>query len=337
MSVRPPVDRERSRSPVAYERHASVMPPPRAPVRRIIVDEYGREYIEPPRPAVVRASVAPGARPDEPEVIYERTVPAHAISRRPEIYEDTSLYGQPSPYAPSNAPYVRRVVTQPELTGPDYRAYRERDYAPAPVVRHPDEMHQPGAERLAEVPREYLARAASVHPAGDAYQYDLPAGYQRRVVQEAPREYASVRASSVRPVEGRRYEVRHGYERVGEYGPVPVARTASVRPAEPVQQYGEVVRDQGWRGGSVRPEVREYAPSAMPEAVHRDMLPPAAPQRAYSVRPVETPVAVRQEYQQPGLRPAEGYYGQVPARRDEEVTYVGQASRHDAYGAPRRH
>jgi len=337
MSVRPAVDRERSRSPVAYERHASVMPPPRAPVRRIIVDEYGREYIEPPRPAVVRASVAPGARPDEPEVIYERTVPAQAVSRRPEIYEDTPLYGQPSPYPPSNPPYVRRVVTQPELAGPDYRAYRERDYAPRPVLRHPDEMPHPGAERLAEVPREYLARAASVRPAGDPYQYDLPVGYQRRIVEEVPREYAAVRAGSVRPVEGRRYEVRHGYERVGEYGAVPVARTATVRPAEPMQQYGEVVRDQGWRVGSVRPEVREYAPSAIPEAGHRDMLPPAAPQRAYSVRPVETPVAVRQEYQQPGLRPAEGYYGQVPGRRDEEVTYVGQASRQDAYGPPRRH
>ncbi|KAB5572390.1 hypothetical protein GE09DRAFT_1099271 [Coniochaeta sp. 2T2.1] len=338
MSVRPAVDRERSRSPIAYERHASAMPPPRAPVRRIIVDEYGREYIEPPRPAVVRASVAPGARLDEPEVIYERTVPARAMSRRPDVYEDVSPYGQLSAYPPASAPYARRVVTQPELGGPDYRAYRERDYVPRQVIRHPDEMLPPGA---VEVSREYV-RAASVRPAGDGYQYDLPAGYQRRIVEEVPREYASVRAGSVRPVEGQRYEVHHhGYERVGgEYAGAVPARTASVRPGEPVQ-YGEVVREQpGWaRVGSVRPEAREYA---QPEASRREMLPPALPQRAYSVRPGEAPMAgeVRQEYQQPASRNApEGYYAQpAPVRGDEEVTYVGQGPRQGPYpGEPRRH
>ncbi|OIW31769.1 hypothetical protein CONLIGDRAFT_629452 [Coniochaeta ligniaria NRRL 30616] len=339
MSVRPAADRERSRSPVAYERHASVMPPPRAPVRRIIVDEYGREYIEPSRPApVIRASEAPGARLEEPEIIYERTVPARAVSRRPDIYEDASMYGQPAPsYPPTSAPYARRVVTQPELTGPDYRAYRERDYPPRPMARHPDEMLPP---RAVEVPREYVARAASVRPASEAYQYDLPVGYQRRIVEEVPREYASVRAGSVRPVDGQRYEVRHGYERLREYSAVP-ARTASVRPAEPMQ-YGEVVRgDQGWRVGSVRPEVREYAPSAALPGAHREMLPPAAPGRAYSVRPGEaaSPVALRQqEYQQPALRPADGYYGQAHVRQgEEEVTYVDQVPRQDAYGGQRRH
>jgi hypothetical protein len=194
-------------------------------------------------------------------------------------------------------------------------------------------MLPPDAERRVEVPREYIARAASVRPAGDAYQYDLSAGYQRRVVEEIPREYATVRAGSVRPVEGQRYEVRHGYERVGEYGAVP-ARTASVRPPEPVR-YGEVVRDEGWRVGSVRPDVREY----VPETGHREMLPPAPPQRAYSVRPGETaaPVTIRHEYQQPSLRPADGYYGQGPGRGDEEVTYVGQVQRQDPYGLPRHH
>lgn len=335
MSVRPAVDRERSRSPAAYERHASVMPPPRAPVRRIIVDEYGREYIEPPRPApVVRASVAPGARLEEPEVIYERTIPARAVSHRPEIYQDTSTYGQHVPsYPPTNALYTRRVVTQPELTSSEYRAYRERDYAPRPVARHLDEMLPPGA---VVVPREYVARSASVRPAGDTYQYDLPPGYQRRIVEEVPREYASIRGGSVRPVEGQRYEVRHGYERLGEYSAVPT-RTASVRPAESIH-YGEVVRDKGWRVGSVRPDVREYAPNVLPEA-HREMLPPAAPGRAYSVRPggATSPVALRHEYQQPSLRPADRYYEQSPMRGEEEVTYVDQVPGQDAYGGQRRH
>ncbi|KAH8912213.1 hypothetical protein BR93DRAFT_963401 [Coniochaeta sp. PMI_546] len=335
MSVRPAVDRERSRSPIAYERHASVMPPPRAPVRRIIVDEYGREYIEPPRPPpVVRASVAPAARLEEPEIIYERTVPARVASRRPDIYEDAAMYGQPVPsYSPANAPYARRVVTQPELIGPDYRAYRERDYAPRPVARHLDEMLRPGA---VEVPREYVARAASVRPAGDAYQYDLPIGYQRRVVEEIPREYASARAGSVRPVDGQTYEVRHGYERLGEYSAVP-ARTASVRPAEQMR-YGEVVREPGWRVGSVRPDVREYAASVLPET-QREMLPPSAPGRAYSVRPGEatSPMALRQEYQQQALRPAGGYYGPAPVRGEGDIAYVDQVPRQDAYGGQRRH
>lgn len=338
MSVRPTGDRERSRSPVAYERHTSVMPPPRAPVRRIIVDEYGREYIEPPRAAtVVRASVAPVARLDEPEVIYERTVPVRAMSRKPNMYEDGSLYGQPTPsYPPFNAPYVRRVVTQPELSGPDFRAYREREYAPRPVVRHLDEMLPHGAEmesgRVAEAPREYLTRAASVRPAGDGYQYDLPAGYQRRIVEEVPREYAPVRAGSLRPVEGQRYEVRHGYERMGEYSAVPT-RAASVRPAEPMRY--EAAPRPSWRAGSVRPDAREYAPSALPEVHSREMLPPPPAGRAYSVRPGEaTSPAVRQDYQQPGLRPADGYYERPPqVRGDEEITYIGQVPRHDAYHA----
>jgi hypothetical protein len=345
MSVRPVVDRERSRSPIAYERHASAMPPPRAPVRRIIVDEYGREYIEPPRPhTVVRPSAVPVARREEPEVIYERTVPVRAVSRHHGLYEGEGLpYGQPSPSYPSgNAPYPRRVVTQPEMTaGPDYRAYRERDYVPRPMDQPVDEFLPRGAEmdsrRIAEVPRDYVVRAASVRPAGEVYRYDMPGGYSRRIVEEVPREFASARAASVRPVESQRYEVPHGYERravdMGQYGVVP-ARTASVRPAEPMQY--EAARDPGWGVGSVRPS-RDYAASVMPETP-REMLPPAA--RAYSVRPAETmpsAAAVRQEYHQPALRPADGYYGHAPAQDDQEVTYVDQRPRQDAYQGPRHH
>ncbi|KAF2971105.1 hypothetical protein GQX73_g2467 [Xylaria multiplex] len=128
MSVRPYADRARSRSPIIVERRSSAMPPPSAPPRRIVIDEYGREYIEPIRTTTVsRQSVVPPARPGDHEVVYERA-PIRATSRipAPEIVgEDGVIYRRASPgYAP------RRVITQPEY-GTGFRSYRERDY-PAP-------------------------------------------------------------------------------------------------------------------------------------------------------------------------------------------------------------
>ncbi|EWG45316.1 hypothetical protein FVEG_06143 [Fusarium verticillioides 7600] len=84
------------------------MAPHRPPPTRIIVDAYGREYIEPPRSTNIRHSAAPPARSGEPEIFYERTP-----VRRPqamEAYEEGgAVYRIRSPsYMP------RRVVTQPE-------------------------------------------------------------------------------------------------------------------------------------------------------------------------------------------------------------------------------
>lgn len=329
MSVRPVVDRQRSRSPVGYDRPMSVMPPPRAPLRRIIVDEFGREYIEPPRPvAMRRPSAIPGYHLDDAEVMYERSVPARAVSRRPDAYEaDGLMYGQPSP-AYANPPYARRVVTQPELVGPDYRAYRERDYIPRPAGRPVEEIVSSRGlvegQAGPEIPREYVARSASVRPGAEPYRYEVGGGYERRIVDEPVRDFA--RAASVRPVDPQRYEVRQGYE----YVPVP-ARAGTVRPVESAQ-YGPP-RDVEWsRFESVRPEQREYASRPEPS---REMAPPMAPPdgRAYSVRPVEanSPAVVRQEYHRP-VRPADGYYAQrPPAPADDDVRYVGQIARQDAY------
>ena len=58
-SVRPDANRDRSRSPVIRERRSPIqMAPPRGPVR-IIVDAYGREYIDPTPTPTLRQSVAP--------------------------------------------------------------------------------------------------------------------------------------------------------------------------------------------------------------------------------------------------------------------------------------
>ncbi|KAI1379413.1 hypothetical protein F4677DRAFT_409032 [Hypoxylon crocopeplum] len=226
MSVRPFADRARSRSPVVIERRSPAMAPP-APPARIVVDQYGREYIDPPRASTVaRHSVVPAPRPGEREVIYER-IPVRAPSRMPgeTFEEDGIIYRRASPtYAP------RRVITQPEY-GVDYRSYRERDYSTQPVgppghdfipVRGVTERRVPD-----EISRDYLPRAASVRPAETVPYYGLP-----NVRPDVPpRQYAA----SVYP------EVRRDAP--------PVVREFGVRPAE---------RDVSRRELSVRPIERYY-------------------------------------------------------------------------------
>jgi hypothetical protein len=121
--------------------------------------------------------------------------------------------------------------------------------------------------------------------------------------------------------------VRQGYE----YVPLPT-RAGTVRPLE-VAPYGATSRRDDWesRHQSVHPEQREYVPR--PE-LSREMPPPMAPPRgrAYSVRPMEAapPAAVHRDYYQPAPS-VDGYYQRAPARADDEVTYVGQIPRQDAY------
>lgn len=306
--LRPAADRARSRSPVAYDRPMSVMPPPRAPVRRIIVDEYGREYIEPPRPIVTyRPSAVPEQTYDESEVIYERPLPARAVSRRPDVYEaEGSLYGQPSP-AYVSAPYARRVVTQPELSRPDYRVYREREYSARPPARLVEGAVSSSSrvpvvgQAASDIQREFIPRAPSVRPEAEPYSYQVPEGYERRVIE--------------------------GYE----YVPLP-ARAGTVRPLE-VPPYGGTSRRDEWdsRHQSVHPEHREYVPRPEPS---REMPPPMAPPRvrAYSVHPMGAAPhsAAQQDYYQPAA-PADGYYQRASARADDEVTYMGQTPRQQLY------
>ncbi|KAI2473078.1 hypothetical protein F4781DRAFT_261459 [Annulohypoxylon bovei var. microspora] len=228
MSVRPYADRARSRSPVIIERRSPVMAPP-APPSRIIVDEYGREYLEPPRSSTVaRHSVVPGPRPGEREIVYER-VPARIPSRmsRETFEEDGVIYRRASPtYAP------RRVVTQPEY-GVDYRSYRERDY-PMQPIGVPGQDFVPirgatGGRGPEELPRDYLSRAATVRPAEAAPYYSRHDTVRPDI---PPRHYAA----SVHP------EVRRD-------AVPPVVREYSVRPAE---------HDAPRREYSVRPVDRLY-------------------------------------------------------------------------------
>jgi hypothetical protein len=222
-SVRPEADRERSRSPIMRERRSPVpMGPPRQPVR-IIVDAYGREFIDPGPAPSIRQSVAPAIRHHDGEIYYERA-PARTVSSRApvETYEEDGVLYRRSPALTT----PRRVITQPEYAHPEYRSYREREYSVRPTamappgeeyirIRAPTERRQ--VSHFEEAPREYLSRPQSVRP--EALRYEMPREYVGRLQsvrpEAPPREYAS----SVHP------EVRR------EIMPPP-PREFSVRPVE---------------------------------------------------------------------------------------------------------
>ncbi len=314
MSVRPGSARDRSRSP-RYDRLVETMPPPRA-TTRIVVDESGREYMEPTRPATVtRESMVSTGRVGDSELLYERVPARRASSQRPGTLEqDGIVYQRLSP--PYSIP-PRRMATQPDSVPSEYRTYRERDYSVLPIPRPSEEYGAQRARVITEVPREYITRGGSVRPS-ESIRYETTVGYERRPLEEPPREYIPTRASSVRPAESIRYEVPVGYERrvvndpAREYGSF---RAASVRPAG-YEVYGA-------RFGSVRPEVpqREYAASVHPES-RREIIPPPPETASYGMRPYDaasTPQLIRQEYRAP---PVEQYYTQAPPRQSEEVVYL---------------
>ncbi|KAI1767385.1 hypothetical protein GGR53DRAFT_482403 [Hypoxylon sp. FL1150] len=235
MSTRPYADRARSRSPIVVEGRSPGMAPPAPPPTRIIVDQYGREYLDPPRTSTAaRQSVVPAPRPNEREIVYE-SVPMRAPSRMAaDTFEEGGIiYRRASPtYAP------RRVITQPEY-GVDYRSYRERDYSVRPLgtvqpLGPPAQEYAPirGATERQFPEQLLLPRATSVRP-GDAIPY-----YSTARPEVPPRQYAA----SVHP------EVRGA----------PAIREFSVRPAE---------RDVSRREFSVRPVERYYDRAHVDEEV----------------------------------------------------------------------
>jgi len=200
-SVRPDADHERSRSPVLRERRSPIpMGPPRRPVR-IIIDEYGREYIDPTPVPPVRQSMAPQNRYREGDVVYERA-PLRTVSARAPVgayEEDGVVYRTSSPTAAA----PQRVITQPEyVIPPEYRQYREREYSVRPSATAPprEEYIQirgaPERRQMShfeEAPREYIPRAPSVRP--EPVRYEIPREYVGRMQsarpEGPPREYAA--------------------------------------------------------------------------------------------------------------------------------------------------
>ncbi|OAQ99470.1 hypothetical protein LLEC1_02045 [Akanthomyces lecanii] len=137
--------------------------PTRSQPARILVDAYGREYIEPTR-QIVRHSMAPSPLPGEPDRLYERA-PAQPLARYqgPGALEERGyMFAQPaSPYA---AP--RRILTQPEYVTYDNRDGRFREYSTRPLAAQGEFVPvRPQEHRLyADTGREYIGRASSMHP-----------------------------------------------------------------------------------------------------------------------------------------------------------------------------
>jgi hypothetical protein len=273
VSFRPETSRDRSRSPVYRARQASAHQAPRIiEAQRFVVDEFGRKYIEPPRPTQLAPRHSTGAtRLDDPEIIYERMAPPRqAASRMSNTVEDNGvIYRRHSPtfVAP------RRVVTQPEYVGPEYREYRQREYS-----------------------------ARSVAPGADAYAPDRRVS-SRAVINEPAREYLP-RAHSVRPTESVRYELDH------QQGDMAVGGRTEM-PPQRYEYHGEHTPQTGFyaeprRDVGVQSHVQHYDNRPEHHGVQRaySVHPEAHLQRAYSVRP-ETQVMQQRAY---SVRPAEPPY-----------------------------
>lgn len=271
MSVRPDADRERSRSPIMRERRSPIpMGPPRQPVK-IIVDAYGREYIDPTPAPSIRQSVAPVARRhDDGELYYERA-PIRTMSTRPPVEtfeEDGVLYRRASPVLAA----PRRVIAHPEYAHPEYRSYREREYSVRPtpmgppgedyvrVRAHPERRQ---VSHFEDGPHEYSSRPQSVRP--EAIRY------------EVPREYVE-RLSSVRPEASIREYASSAHPEVRREVMAPPRREYSVRPAEIVTRSHQPTASEGERYYEVenqrpaiieRPRERESSVFIYPDEVPR--------------------------------------------------------------------
>ena len=347
MSVRPAAYPERSQSPVGYERPPAAMPPPRALPRRIVVDAYGRQYLEPVRSATVVREEAVA----DPRAQYEQILSPSAVARRPEPYDDSALLYRPtSPTYPA----PRRVITQPEYV------YRDPAGPGHPMPPPPGGEYLPSRP---ELPREYITRPASARPPLDqqAPHYDMMPTYERvhvpalddRQPPPLPRDY--YRAASARPTDGggRVYELPVGYERrlaPEEQQPqYPPPRPASVRPAA-AEASTQVRYDLPPREYAPAPARRvEYATT--PSSVYHLSPQQAAAGggRAYSVVPGGEGQVVRREYAGPGAgaaaasggvgqqqqqqqqQPVERYYGrglssQQQQQQEEEVVFLERGS-----------
>lgn len=271
--IRPAADRDRSRSPILVEERApGAMGPPQLP-SRVVIDEFGREYIEPPsrqepviirrsvapRPVysdredyldpsratsrIIRRSVAPASVQGEPEVVYERAAPPRAASVMPGPgrYDEEVVYRTPASlagYPSAGYTTTRRVVARSEYP-PEYRYYRERDYPsqpPSQPVGGYYEVRDSRPPMAGEPHRDYIVRSTTVRPESSA---------RPEVVQ----------MSSVRPE-----------PTSGEYGApirldaqaMPPPRSYSVRPmAPPPPPLHQPQYVQQWPEYETRPAYRE--------------------------------------------------------------------------------
>lgn len=200
----------------------NMMAPPAPPPRRIVVDQYGNQYVAAEEPAhtpamppqASRMSVAPQNR-YEADVPYERAPSRASVIYTAQAPQSTYGDGDMSRMGP---PPVRRV-TVAESEGPDYRAYRQREYSRAPEPQYYRE--EPVYMREAMPPPPPVHRASVYPPEHNAPPLNYARAYSVRPDAEAVR-YVS-RAPSVMP--------QPEYIRMAESGgPPPGLRAVSVMP-----------------------------------------------------------------------------------------------------------
>ncbi|KAJ6786741.1 hypothetical protein PWT90_01997 [Aphanocladium album] len=126
--------------------------PTRPQPARILVDAYGREYIEPAR-QIIRHSMAPSPLPGDPSRYQGPGAAA---------LEASGYFAQPA--SPYTAP--RRILTQPEYVTYENREDRYREFSARPLAAPPEfiTVRPPEHRVYADGGREYIGRASSMHP-----------------------------------------------------------------------------------------------------------------------------------------------------------------------------
>ncbi|CAK4033940.1 Hypothetical predicted protein [Lecanosticta acicola] len=259
---RSPPQSHQYQDPYARAHSPALMPPPAAPPRAIVVDQYGNRYYasEPAPPsAPSRASVAPVDRHPMIDSGYAARASVAPVDRRPAAetgYDRASsrmAYAAPAAYEQPETsmapPPPRREVQYVDANGYPIREYssypaEQIRYVEAPTSpnyqQRYEQMPPPAAPAREQTSPVYVpTRSYSVRP--DAPP-QAPAPYAARQASVAPVQYARQEAS-LAPT--RAMSVAPGYE--GQ------ARAYSHAPAAAAQQ----VRYVDQYGREVYPEVRQ--------------------------------------------------------------------------------
>lgn len=292
-SIRPDVVRHNSGSPIPRGNSPLLMAPPKRAMR-VVVDEFGREYLEPVQEPIVTR------RYRESEMPYERAVSRAVSTRIPaDGFESDGVIYRHAPAA-----HARRVVTQPEYLQEDgHRDYRQREYSMRPAGEGESfvEIRAPARRVVShyDEPAREVIRQSTVRP--EAVRYELPREYSQRVQSVRPEGPAT------------RVYVDDGRPAVRREMPPQGVREFSVRADAPPREYAASVRPEGRREVNSHGQ-REYSV------------------RPSQQRPVYADMQGDQHYEEmPSRRPAEMVYVERPGAREGSVMVYADDVRREVY------
>lgn len=222
------------------------MPPPVAPPRRIVVDQYGNRYYAaepvatPQQPPTSRASLAPVERRSIMELGYERAPSRMATSyaQQPMQYETTDRMPPPP---------LRRPIADDRTAYMDADGHRVREYEPSSSqVRYVEAPTSPTYQPVPTPRYETMAPPPAREPTSPVYAPTR--SYSVRPEEAAPMPTYAPRQASVAPAQyahqepvatpTRAMSVMPGFEQ-----PTSATRAYSRAPAQVryVDQYGREV------------------------------------------------------------------------------------------------